>query len=124
MSVNTNIKAIKIPARVPTDFILTWILWGDIMSKPYRLDYCMLCHRQLIAQNIDARTGEDLPRDMPYVCDDCKRKQGKERREKISEYEKQCALMFANYARDSKCKRGHAIPCEICKAVFNENCGV
>ena len=124
MSVDTNIKAIKTPVKVPTEFILTWILWGDIMSKPYRLEYCMLCHRRLIVQNIDARTGEDLPRDMPYVCDDCKRKQEKERREKMSEYEKQCALMFANYTRDSKCKRGHVMPCEICKAVFNESCEV
>lgn len=124
MSVNRNIKAIKTPARVPTDFILTWILWGDIMSKPYRLEYCMLYHRQLIVQNIDARTGEEFPRNMPYVCNDCKREQEKKRRENISEHEKQYALMFANYAAGSKCKRGHVIPCSICKAVFNENCEV
>lgn len=84
------------------------------MGKLYKFGYCAICKRQLIVQNINEM----------YVCDFCKREQEKERREKMSEYEKQCALMFANYTRDSKCKRGHAIPCEICKAVFNENCGV
>lgn len=97
MSINTNIKAIKTPVRVPTDFILTWILWRDITIKPYRLEYCMVCHRRLIVQNIDARTGEQLPHDVPYVCDDCKRKQDKERRENMSEYE-----IFAKYVRCGK----------------------
>lgn len=90
------------------------------MSKSYRFEYCMICHRQLIVQNVDGWTGKELPRDAPYVCDDCKRKQEKEQREKMSEYEKQCALMFANYVTQSKCKRNHVIPCAICKAVYGD----
>lgn len=124
MSISTNIKAIKTRVRVPTDLILMWILWGDIMSKPYRFEYCMICHKQLIVQNIDGWTGKELPRDTPYVCDSCKQKQEKKRRENMSEHEKQHALMFANYVTNSKCKRGHVIPCSICKVIFNESCGV
>lgn len=93
-------------------------------NKPYRFEYCMICHRQLIVKNIDGWTGKQLPHDAPYVCDNCKRNQEKKQRENMSEYEKQCALMFANYTKDSKCKRGHVIPCSICKAVFNESCEV
>lgn len=94
------------------------------MSKSYRLEYCMICHRQLIVQTVDGWTGKELPIDAPYVCDDCKRKQEKEQREKMSEYEKQWVKMFANYVTDSKCKRNHAIPCEICKAVYGDCKGV
>ena len=66
-------------------------------NKPYRFEYCMICHRQLIVKNIDGWTGKQLPHDAPYVCDDCKRKQEKERRENVSEYE-----MFAKYVRCGK----------------------
>ena len=90
------------------------------MSKPYKFEYCMICHRQLIVRNVDGWTGKELPNDAPYVCDDCKRKQENKRRENVSEYEKQCALMFANYATQSKCKRNGVLPCEICRAVHSD----
>lgn len=45
------------------------------MSKPYRFEYCIVCKRQLIVQNVDGWTGKQLPHGEFYVCDDCKRKQ-------------------------------------------------
>lgn len=66
-------------------------------NKPYRFEYCMICHRQLIVKNIDGWTGKQLPNDAPYVCDNCKRNQEKKQRENMSEYE-----IFAKYVRCGK----------------------
>lgn len=82
------------------------------MGKLYKFGYCAICKRQLIVQNVN-----DL-----YVCDFCKREQEKQQRDNMSEHEKQHALMFANYATQSKCKRNNVVPCEICKAAYND-CG-
>lgn len=94
------------------------------MSKPYRFEYCTVCKRQLIVQNVDGWTGKELPCDGLYVCDDCKRQQEKEQRENMSEYERQNALMLANYVTNnvmnSKCKRNCVLPCEICKAIYGD----
>lgn len=90
------------------------------MSKPYRLEYCLVCKRQLIVQNVDGWTGKELPRDGLYVCDACKREHEKEQRENMSEYERRTALMFANYVTGNKCKRHYVLPCEICKAVYGD----
>ena len=94
-----------------------------MMGNTWRMVHCEKCKRDLIAPAIDGWTGKEIPRKDFYLCDNCKREQERKQAQ-LSENAKIFEKMFANYARDSKCKRGHAIPCEICKAVFNENCGV
>lgn len=89
------------------------------MGNIYQLAHCVCCNRDLIVMSI-----KEIPHKEFYLCKDCERGQKKEQAAQMNESKKQFEKMFAYYTRDSKCKRGHVIPCSICKAVFNESCGV